>query len=180
MALNINNELYYILIEEQLNKDEAKLIKYINENKKEINNLNVLKKYFKNKDLNILLKNLYKHNIIDLDLSIKFENILNILKYPKYLFLINILFGEISMKIIEYLFEKGQCSFNSILNNFNIINDENFNIYKDCFNILIENNIIIESKKNNEFKIIKDLNSNKKNNIYKEQIKSNEIYVKLY
>ena len=57
MALNINNELYYILIEEQLNKDEAKLIKYINENKKEINNLNVLKKYFKNKDLNILLKN---------------------------------------------------------------------------------------------------------------------------
>ena len=180
MALNINNELYYILIEEQLNKDEAKLIKYINENKKEINNLNVLKKYFKNKDLNILLKNLYKHNIIDLDLSIKFEKILNILKYPKYLFLINILFGEISMKIIEYLFEKGQCSFNSILNNFKIINDENFNIYKDCFNILIENNIIIESKKNNEFKIIKDLNSNKKNNIYKEQIKSNEIYVKLY
>ena len=180
MALNINNELYYILIEEQLNKDEAKLIKYINENKKEINNLNVLKKYIKNKDLNILLKNLYKQNIIDLDLSIKFENILNILKYPKYLFLINILFGEISMKIIEYLFEKGQCSFNSILNNFNIINDENFNIYKDCFNILIENNIIIESKKNNEFKIIKDLNSNKKNNIYKEQIKSNEIYVKLY
>ena len=180
MALNINNELYYILIEEQLNKDEAKLIKYINENKKEINNLNVLKKYFKNKDLNILLKNLYKHNIIDLDLSIKFENILNILKYPKYLFLINILFGEISMKIIEYLFEKGQCSFNSILNNFNIINDENFNAYTNCFNILIENNIIIESKKNNEFKIIKDLNSNKKNNIYKEQIKSNEIYVKLY
>ena len=180
MALNINNDIYYILIEEQLNKDEAKLIKYINENKKEINNLNVLKKYFKNKDLNILLKNLYKHNIIDLDLSIKFENILNILKYPKYLFLINILFGEISMKIIEYLFEKGQCSFNSILNNFNIINDENFNIYKDCFNILIENNIIIESKKNNEFKIIKYLNSNKKNNIYKEQIKSNEIYVKLY
>jgi hypothetical protein len=180
MALNINNELYYILIEEQLNKDEAKLIKYINENKKEINNLNVLKKYFKNKDLNILLKNLYKHNIIDLDLSIKFENILNILKYPKYLFLINILFGEISMKIIEYLFEKGQCSFNSILNNFNIINDEIFNLYKNCFNILIENNIIIESKKNNEFKIIKDLNSNKKNNIYKEQIKSNEIYVKLY
>ena len=180
MALNINNELYYILIEEQLNKDEAKLIKYINENKKEINNLNVLKKYFKNKDLNILLKNLYKHNIIDSDLSIKFENILNILKYPKYLFLINILFGEISMKIIEYLFEKGQCSFNSILNNFNINNDEIFNIYKNCFNILIENNIIIESKKNNEFKIIKDLNSNKKNNIYKEQIKSNEIYVKLY
>ena len=180
MALNINNELYYILIEEQLNKDEAKLIKYINENKKEINNLNVLKKYFKNKDLNILLKNLYKHNIIDSDLSIKFENILNFLKYPKYLFLINILFGEISMKIIEYLFEKGQCSFNSILNNFNINNDENFNIYKNCFNILIENNIIIESKKNNEFKIIKDLNSNKKNNIYKEQIKSNEIYVKLY
>jgi hypothetical protein len=180
MALNINNELYYILIEEQLNKDEAKLIKYINENKKEINNLNVLKKYIKNKDLNILLKNLYKQNIIDLDLSIKFENILNILKYPKYLFLINILFGEISMKIIEYLFEKGQCSFNSILNNFNINNDEIFNIYKNCFNILIENNIIIESKKNNEFKIIKDLNSNKKNNIYKEQIKSNEIYVKLY
>ena len=26
MALNINNELYYILIEEQLNKDEAKLM----------------------------------------------------------------------------------------------------------------------------------------------------------
>ena len=180
MALNINNELYYILIEEQLNKDEAKLIKYINENKKEINNLNVLKKYIKNKDINILLKNLYKQNIIDLDLSIKFENILNILKYPKYLFLINILFGEISMKIIEYLFEKGQCSFNSILNNFNIINDENFNAYTNCFNILIENNIIIESKKNNEFKIIKDLNSIKKNNIYKEQIKSNDIYVRLY
>jgi len=180
MALNINNELYYILIEEQLNKDEAKLIKYINENKKEINNLNVLKKYIKNKDLNILLKNLYKQNIIDLDLSIKFENILNILKYPKYLFLINILFGEISMKIIEYLFEKGQCSFNSILNNFNIINDENFNAYTNCFNILIENNIIIETKKNNEFKIIKDLNSIKKNNIYKEQIKSNDIYVRLY
>ena len=180
MALNINNELYYILIEEQLNKDEAKLIKYINENKKEINNLNVLKKYIKNKDLNILLKYLFKQNIIDLDLSIKFENILNILKYPKYLFLINILFGEISMKIIEYLFEKGQCSFNNILNNFNIINDENFNAYTNCFNILIENNIIIESKKNNEFKIIKDLNSIKKNNIYKEQIKSNDIYVRLY
>ena len=28
MALNINNELFYILIEEQLNKNEAELIKY--------------------------------------------------------------------------------------------------------------------------------------------------------
>jgi hypothetical protein len=181
MALNINNELYYILIEEQLNKNEAELIKYINENKKEINNINNLKKYIKNKDLNNLLKNLYKQNIIDLDvLSIKFENILNILKYPKYLFLVNILFGEISMKIVEYLFEKGQCSFNSILKYFNIINDEDFNIYKKNFNILIENNIIIELIKKNEIKIIKDLNSNKKNNIYEDYIKSNDLYVRIF
>ena len=177
-------ELLIFLIQDQLNDESSQIIKEILTNQNIENNTK-----FKTKSL--LIKNLEKQNknisqlyignilekLNDLDfieyteakegISIKTENILNILYYPRYCYYISNKYGPNNLKIFEYLLEFG--NYNENLNKFQ----------KNDFNSLIRDGIIIKTKipnKNNS-----EIFNTNKIEIYKINYKlMNELIFKEY
>ena len=177
-------ELLIFLIQDQLNDESSQIIKEILTNQNIENNTK-----FKTKSL--LIKNLEKQNknisqlnienimeklnnldFIDYNetkegITIKTENILNILLYPRYCYYISNKYGPNNLKIFEYLLEFG--NYNENLNKFQ----------KNDFNSLIRDGIIIKTKipnKNNS-----EIFNTNKIEIYKINYKlMNELIFKEY
>ena len=177
-------ELIIFLIQDQINDESSQFIKEIIKNQNMENNnkfttksllIKNLEKQNKNISQLNIENNIEKLNNLDFieykeaneGISIKKENILNVLFYPRYCYYISDKYGPNNLKIFEYLLEFG--FYNENLNKFQ----------KNDFNSLIRDGIIMKTKipnKNN----LEIFNSNKIE-IYKINYKlMNEIIFKEY
>ena len=148
MSINLNKELLFCLVSEQINNNCSFICKIINENKN-INKDKLIKLVnntinLDNLEIEILkLKNQKFINYQNDIFSLNEDNILQIIKYPKFLFYINMIFGEKGNIILENFMEFGILITKLQLKQ--IVDVENYVKY---FILLIEKDYLIEEKEN--------------------------------
>ena len=153
MSIIFNKELLFFIISEQINNECSFICKIIKENKNiSKDKLTKLVKEKINKDIfekEILkLKNQKFINSENDFFSLNDNNILQVLKYPKFLFLINMLFGEKANNICEIFMEFGICNFNQLIQKLELKNVSQINEYINIFLLLIEREYLIKEKEN--------------------------------
>ena len=153
MSINLNKELLFILISEQINNNCSFICKIINENKN-INKDKLIKLVnntinLDNLEIEILkLKNQKFINYQNDIFSLNENNILQIIKYPKFLFYINMIFGEKGNIILENFMEFGICNFNTLITTLELKQISDVENYVKYFILLIEKDYLIEEKEN--------------------------------
>ena len=153
MSINLNKELLFLIISEQINNNCSFICKIINENKN-INKDKLIKLVnntinLDNLEIEILkLKNQKFINYQNDIFSLNEDNILQIIKYPKFLFYINMIFGEKGNIILENFMEFGICNFNTLITTLELKQISDVENYVKYFILLIEKDYLIEEKEN--------------------------------
>ncbi len=167
MSINLNKELLFCLVSEQINNNCSFICKIINENKN-INKDKLIKLVnntinLDNLEIEILkLKNQKFINYQNDIFSLNEDNILQIIKYPKFLFYINMIFGEKGNIILENFMEFGICNFNTLITTLELKQISDVENYVKYFILLIEKDYLIEEKDNflhQEFEMNNEINN---------------------
>ena len=153
MSINLNKELLFLIISEQINNNCSLICKIINDNQN-INKDKLIK--LVNNKINhsnfeseiLKLKNQKFINYQNDIFSLNENNILQVIKYPKYCFLINMIFGEKGNIILENFMEFGICNFNTLITTLELKQISDVENYVKYFILLIEKDYLIEEKEN--------------------------------
>ncbi len=167
MSINLNKELLFCLVSEQINNNCSFICKIINENKNI--NKDKLIKLVNNKinldNLESEISKLKNQKFIQEQndgFSLNENNILQVIKYPKFLFLINMIFGEKGNLIVETFMEFGICNFNTLITKLQLKQIVDVENYVKYFILLIEKDYLIEEKDNflhQEFEMNNEINN---------------------
>jgi hypothetical protein len=153
MSINLNKELLFLIISEQINNNCSLICKIINDNQN-INKDKLIK--LVNNKINhsnfeseiLKLKNQKFINYQNDIFSLNENNILQVIKYPKYCFLINMIFGEKGNIILENFMEFGIGNFNSLIIKLELKQINDIEKYLKYFILFIEKDYLIEEKQN--------------------------------
>ena len=184
-----NFSLSCILIEEQISKEAEEIFKAIIDSKDKLymTIFNSIKNRMTKVNFDIGLNSLIKNEFISIlnkdyvikesiSFEVNYNNILNVLYYPNYLYLITLNYGKEGADIFEKFLQFGILSVKSLLKKFD---DNNFNSnYKSMLKRLIEDGVLIIRDKPQKTKVDMNRIKLKENNCDSiNELKMNSNYV---